>query len=155
MNINSVILDSATMEDLKTYFIWANDPEVRSQAYNTEFIKFEDHQKWFEQKLLSKNSLMFIFKAYDKDIGQVRFDILENNTALIDYSVDKSFRSKGFGRQILQMAIKKFREKYSIPLVAHVKSDNISSKKNFEKMKFKIINEATHNNKIFFIYMSC
>lgn len=149
---HSLVLNTATYNDVKTYFDWANDPEVRSQSYNVDLIKFDDHQKWFQQKLSSKHSVLNIFKAQNTNIGQVRFDILKNKTALIDYSVDKNFRGAGIGTKMLEMAIKKFKEKFPVSLIAHVNVKNVASIKIFEKLKFKVTGQMNRNNNTFIIY---
>ena len=79
-------------------------------------------------------------------IGQIRFDIFKNKI-LVDYSIDRFIRGKGYGNLIVKMGMKKI-EKYKNTKIieAVVKKNNSKSKKIFENLGFakKVI-----NNKIF------
>ena len=143
----------ASEEDVNTYFLWANDPEVRVQAYNTTSIQFNDHKNWFARKLNSENSKLYIFKFSNERIGQVRFDISKDRTALISYSIDKNFRGRGLAKKMLHTAIKKLIKESGITcFLAHVKSDNVPSIKVFENINFTIIDEVIDNNRKFYVY---
>ena len=51
-------------EDLLLYFNWANDSSVRENSYQTKRIDFEDHQKWYLNKIKDPNCLMLIFENH-------------------------------------------------------------------------------------------
>lgn len=71
------------------------------------------------------------------DFGQVRIQKISNTDAVISISLDKSFRGKGLGIQMLMMSIELFRK--SFPLIkinAYIKIENIASKNIFERSGF-------------------
>jgi len=125
--------------DLLLYLKWANDQEVRRNAISTAPIPMESHKTWFQSKLGSVNSFMYIFEQKGIPFGQVRFDI-ETNTAAIDYSIDKNFRGQGLGKRMLQLGIEGFlKEKVTLfpnQIIGIVKIENIYSAKIFKKLAF-------------------
>ena len=130
-------LGEANINHCDILFNWANDEEVRGNSFNKEKIKYEDHYKWFNNKLESKGSYIFIAYIEDVPIGQIRLDLQENN-GIISYSVSKDFRGKGYGEAIVRMLDSKIKEK-SInvnKLIAYVKHDNIPSQKIFIKLNY-------------------
>ena len=120
--------------DVKLLFDWANDFEVRANAINSQPISWEGHQKWFQNRLNSPTSKIFIFQLNEYPIGQVRFEF-ENNVWLIDYSIDKQHRGKGLGKLMLKEILNHF--KPIEPIMAYVKIGNIGSAKVFDYLGFK------------------
>ena len=109
-------------------------------------ITFIQHQKWFNKIYNSKNVKIYLMHLKNLPIGQIRFDIFKNKI-LVDYSIDRFIRGKGYGNLIVKMGMKKI-EKYKNTKIieAVVKKNNSKSKKIFENLGFakKVI-----NNKIF------
>ncbi|MEY2923422.1 MAG: hypothetical protein RL108_2048 [Bacteroidota bacterium] len=130
--------------DVELLFDWANDLDVRQNAINTQLITWEGHQKWFQKRLDSSISKIFIFLLDEQPIGQVRFEF-EKNVWLIDYSVDKLYRGKGLGKSMLKEILNYF--KANEPIIAYVKVENIASAKIFNSLGFKK-NEIVEINKI-------
>ncbi|MDZ7846858.1 MAG: GNAT family N-acetyltransferase [Owenweeksia sp.] len=128
----------ASDEDAKLFFEWANDPEVRKNAFSTDAIIWDSHEKWFYNKLASQNSKLYIFtdKA-DNPVGQVRLDY-DKGEWLIDYSVDRSYRGLGLGRIFIERLMESLIE---MKLVALVKIDNIPSLQVFRKLGFTELRE--------------
>lgn len=118
-------------EDVDLIYEMANEPENRRNSFNYNLIKYDDHCRWFEKSLNDKNRSMYILKKNNLTIGQIRVD-LENNRAMISYSIKKEFRGNGYANKILyliQVEIKK-RKEITI-LEGLVKKNNIASRKAF------------------------
>ena len=47
-------------EDL--YLNWANDDDVRKNAFNSEKITSENHHRWFSKKIKESDTLMLVFE---------------------------------------------------------------------------------------------
>lgn len=145
----SLSLKKVTDEDCCLLFKWANDADVRKNAFNTKTIKFEEHLKWFNNKINSDNFFMFI--CYDKQlpVGQIRLDI-EEDKGIIDYSIDKKYRGNGYGTKILGLIEKEIilSNIKIVDLIGEVKYSNIGSQKAFEKNNYKKIEKKD------FIYYS-
>ena len=129
----------ADIEDMELYFQWANDPNVRKNAFNSEYISWEDHQEWFSKKVTNDNACLYLITDNHIPIGQVRFDICDQE-AEIGYSIDKKYRGQGYGKKILSAAIDSFAKTYGEVdiLLAKVKGENIASKKIFIGLGFAI-----------------
>lgn len=118
----------ANMEDVKLLFEWTNDPVTRSQSYNSGPILFEDHLNWYFSKMTDPNCDIFIFEINGEPVGQIRYQLVENEYVL-GYSVDPKHRRKGLGTSILMrgsMVLKKEKGN-DIIIVGHVKVENVAS----------------------------
>ncbi len=134
INLN---LREATNEDSKMLFEWANDQDVRFNAFSNKIIEWDDHIIWLNKKLKSKTCKIFILTNNDLNFGQIRID-LEENFWIIDYSIDKKYRGLGFGKIIVELLIKNYN---TANYRAVVKAINKPSIKVFESLNFsKIIN---------------
>lgn len=148
-------LRKATLQDKKLIYNWANDPDTRKNSFNQETIKWEDHEAWYDKRMADDNTKMYIFMDFFKAIGQVRLDV-EDDAATISYSVDKDCRGQGIGKEILyslekELVSKSDTKKQNIKkLIAHVKADNIGSKKVFESLGYEEI-ESEDANEITFV----
>ena len=127
-------------EDLLLYFNWANDSSVRENSYQTKRIDFEDHQKWYLNKIKDPNCLMLIFENHlGFPIGQVRIQKNENKTALIGISNDKNHRGKGYASEMLKISTELFLSNNSSYLInAYINLENIASEKAFRKAGFEL-----------------
>ena len=137
MNHNDLTYRLASEDDVRQYFEWANNPEVRKQSFSSDKIIFEEHQSWFKNKLKSNKSLLIMYFLGKDPVGQLRLDIINDNLAEIDYSVDDKWRGKGIGVLILQSA-KHFAEKVFPGLVLKgvVLAGNLASVKSFKRAGF-------------------
>ena len=128
----------ANYDDINNYFIWANDPLVRSISYNTNKITLIEHTKWFRSKIKDINCLMLLFTVSNSPIGQVRFEKENVNHYIINISVSNEFRGKGYGSEILKMATEHFFNlNPEVIINAYIKTSNLSSIKSFENASFK------------------
>lgn len=132
MNLN---IRKANLKDLQLYFDWANDELVRLNSFYSDEIKFENHVKWFESKINSPESLLFVFEIDNEPVGQVRFEI-ENSNSIIGVSIDEKFRGKGLGVEMLKMSSNEYFKLYDKPIYAYIRLDNQSSKNIFLKAQF-------------------
>ena len=132
-----ITIRKASNDDMRTYFNWANDIEVRSNAINPNPIIFENHEQWFSKRINSSDSFLYYFELKGVPLGQVRFD-KEDGSFLIDYSVDAKFRYMGLGRVILKLAMKSLFDENveDVKIRALVKEGNNASRKTFETLGF-------------------
>jgi len=97
-----VYLRKAEERDVDLLFRWANDESVRQNSFHTEPIPYEDHKKWYAEKLKSNNSIIYIYYSGGESVGQVRVDV-EGNIGTINYSIDGAYRSQGHGKKMLSL----------------------------------------------------
>lgn len=133
--IDNIKIRLVSVEDSKILFDWANDAEVRKNAFNPEKIKWKNHQEWFRSKMKCTNTIVFILEKDNIPVGQVRFDYdILNKYWLLGYSIDKRKRGLGLGSLLINYSVKNVKG----DIRAFVKAENVSSCKVFEKNNFFI-----------------
>jgi UDP-2,4-diacetamido-2,4,6-trideoxy-beta-L-altropyranose hydrolase len=140
INCVPISIRKATETDCELIWNWANDPVVRLSAFCSGFIKYEEHIKWFYDKLYNSESVIFIgYNNKNQPVGQIRFDKIKTNEYEIDVSIDKDSRGKGYGVQLIKLGIIELLKLNSASIInAFVKSNNYSSKSIFIKAGFFI-----------------
>jgi RimJ/RimL family protein N-acetyltransferase len=130
-------LRKATLDDMDILYKWANDKEVRKNAFHSEPIPYEKHVEWFNRIMNDDSVLQFILCNDNELIGQIRLNI-EKDKAYIDYSVSPDKRGQGIGSALIKLLIKEASIKtLSIKtLVGQVKYENKASAKVFENCNF-------------------
>jgi UDP-2,4-diacetamido-2,4,6-trideoxy-beta-L-altropyranose hydrolase len=90
--------------DADAFQLWklANEPEVRCNSFNSEPIPYDQHLGWFQDKLKSKISIIFVLNVSGVLLAQVRYD-RKDDSAEVGYSVIPAFRGKNLGSKILGM----------------------------------------------------
>ena len=130
-------LRKAEEKDVMLYLNWANEPEVRRNAINSQPIVEENHRKWFSSRLASKSTILLVGMWQQEEVGQVRFD--EHDGAWeIDYSVSPAFQRKGFGELLIRKGMEYLKQ--TTPqaecVIGMVKPENSSSIRVFQKLHF-------------------
>lgn len=144
MNSDQCYLRPVKQQDAEILYKWATSPEVRANAINQKGFSYEHHLKWLEGKLADPECFFFMLEYNKIVIGQIRIDKHENEW-IIDYSVDSTWRGRGFGKKIIELGIQEL-EGRRITLVAKVKMDNAPSYKVFQSLKFLQTQSASHEN---------
>lgn len=132
---NKITFREVNYTDKEYLFELANDETVRKSALNSSQIDFNDHCQWFEKKLKDiKNgkSHIYICEYNNNPIGQIRLD-KKGRFWIVDISIDKRCRGKGFAKQIIDKISTKLN---NIILLAFIKKENIASNNLFTKSGF-------------------
>lgn len=127
-------LKKATAEHCNLLFKWTNDKEVRENSFTKDVIKYDEHVKWFNDKLNSPNCKIFIFYLDNVPVGQVRIDV-DNHEAVISYSLDNNFRGKGLSAEMIGLLEKNIDTNVN-KLIGYVKFSNVISQRVFEKLRY-------------------
>lgn len=123
--------------DFETLFKWKNDEEVIRYSREGKGKTLEEFTIWFQEKISNENMHMFILENENGQIGQINFQIV-NGESVLNYSVDKEFRNKGFGK-ILVKYIEEFiydNLEEVKKIVAYINTSNTSSIKIFESLGY-------------------
>ena len=141
----------ASKSDINIYFKWANDPEVRNNAFNQQPITYEKHKIWFSEKINNDKCYLYVICDDGNPLAQVRFDI-EEQCAVISYSLDHKYRGHGYGRKVLQLAINTFFDEQTSTrqLKALVKCNNIASNKIFQNLGFHMVDNQNNQNIVYY-----
>ena len=129
----------ATAADERQLLEWANDPGVRTVAFDERPIAASGHAQWLAGKLADPGCLMLIGEdPAGLAVGQVRFDLdRTTDEAAIDISVDPGCRGLGVGRRLLVAALDIWRaRRLSARAVAEVRTGNTASAHLFAGLGF-------------------
>jgi UDP-2,4-diacetamido-2,4,6-trideoxy-beta-L-altropyranose hydrolase len=143
---------TASHDDVYTYFEWANDPEVRRNSFTSDSISFDDHNKWFNASLQSKENSFYILSTNQKiPVASIRFKI-DGVGAVLSYLIDKRFRGLGLGKTVLEEGTNRFfLENRNVTRVTGlVKEENIASIKAFQSSGFEEKESSVANSRCFF-----
>lgn len=117
---------------------WANEPQVRRQAFDPATITPAGHHAWFQQRLARAERCLIVVACSPAGtpVGQVRFE-REDDAWLIGYSLDAAHRGWGHGRRLMAGAIEFFRARQGgAALKALVKAENAASLGVFRRLGF-------------------
>jgi len=139
MRGESVRLRRVHEDDCRLLWEWANDPDVRAVSFSSEPIPWEEHLRWFNSKLGNSGCLLLIAEdGAGVPIGQVRFDVVRKNEAVISVSVDRENRGKGLGSTIIRLASQRLFDLTEINVIhAYIKQNNEASFRAFMKAGYK------------------
>lgn len=143
-----IMLRRCTYSDMDIIYKWINDDEVRNNSFNSDYIEYETHVKWFNEKINSNNIYMYIILNNNKEIGTIRLE-KHNSKAIISYLISNKYRGKGYGNKVIDLIKKEAIINNIDILEAIVKKDNIASRKIFINNGFFEIEE---NNR--YIYLA-
>lgn len=135
-----IMLRRCTYSDMDIIYKWINDDEVRNNSFNSDYIEYETHVKWFNEKINSNNIYMYIILNNNKEIGTIRLE-KHDSKAIISYLISNEYRGKGYGNKVIDLIKKEAIINNIDILEAIVKKDNIASRKIFINNGFFEIEE--------------
>lgn len=132
-------LRPVTPDDRELLWQWANDPQVRNASFSSEPIPWETHVAWFNEKISSPSTEMFIAEdERGSPVGQIRFDLCPDGDWEVDVSVAQPMRGHGFASDLIGRGVDLLRKTDRASRVhAFVKPSNLASVKAFERSGFK------------------
>ncbi len=135
-----IYLMEAYEEDCELFYKWANDPDVRAASFSTDSIAWDEHVKWFREKLQDPNcAFHIVMDSKCRLLGQVRFELNDEN-AVINISIRSEFRGQRIGSLLILRAVDElFKRKHISRVDAFIKLQNIRSIREFEKAGFSRI----------------
>ena len=104
---------SASMADADLLWRWANDPVTRANAFSRAPIPYAAHLRWLSGRLRSEATRMWIFCDGGMPVGQVRVD-RSGSAGLIDISVAPGQRGRGYGRAMLEEAVRRAKGEWGV-----------------------------------------
>lgn len=134
-----LLLRPVETTDAELLLLWRNDEQTRKSSHNTDFVSYKSHTSWLSKSLVNPNRILCIAELSHKPIGTVRADYLPDlGEWELSWTISPDYRGQGFGKGMLEFFSKRFEE----PIIAEVKSLNISSIKIAEHIGMKIVKEV-------------
>ena len=136
-------LRSATYDDCRVVWKWANEKETRKASFSQDPIPWDEHVRWFKENLADPARIFFIgTDDKDRPLGQVRYAV-KGNQAVVSFSMAPEHRDRGYGSELLRLAaLKLFRETAVTEIIAFVKAENTISLKAFRNAGFAKVEET-------------
>ena len=121
----------ANADDSAKLFEWRNHPSVRSVSRNTVPITWENHQKWCDSVIGSKDRTLLIGQKGEVAIGVVRFDKREEDAEVSIYLVPDANHT-GQGRNLLVSAEQWL--KVNSPEIKNIRASVLDSNESSQRM---------------------
>ncbi len=134
--MNAIRLRKAKPQDAVRIWKWRNDPLVRKVSFQTTRIPLSDHKEWFGKKIKDPNTRILIGETSNgQPFGYARID---NLSAEVHIAVQKAYRGKGLGQQLLKKACQYGFKKMKLKTIyARIKPSNKRSIELFQSIGFK------------------
>lgn len=134
----------ADSRDVDLLFAWSSDSTVRENSYSQNAIEYQDHVRWFQDKL--NLGLCFIYIFFNEDnipVGQVRIEKdLVKREATIGIIVDPDNRGKGYSSKMIEKASSDFLDQHpAYKIMAFIMKKNSISYSSFVKAGYKLLKE--------------
>jgi RimJ/RimL family protein N-acetyltransferase len=131
----------ADINHCKLLFKWRNEYHTRMNSFSSKPINLNEHKDWFQKRLKSYNSKVWILYKSKMPIGQIRIEKNKNNKWEIDYSIEKKNRGMGYGKYLISWCVENHSDK---TLMALVKEENTISRRIFENLDFIVIKKENN-----------
>ncbi len=144
MHYNKLRIRKLKLEDSEFLFNLRNEEAVRLVSLNSNPISLDTHSQWFQKKLESQNSIIFISEVDSLPIGQTRYDLLNPKEAEVSIAVTSNFRGKGYGTEILKRTAKQFFQDFpGVEMIyAFINLGNEASLRSFAKAGYRLLGKS-------------
>jgi UDP-2,4-diacetamido-2,4,6-trideoxy-beta-L-altropyranose hydrolase len=124
--------------DAYLLWMWTNDPGTRQYAFHPEPVPWSNHIQWFCARLDSPDTRIWLYCDDAVPVGQIRYDRLSPDLALISYAVQSDQRGRGIGTQMLEITASMARQTLGVRTLRGITfAENIASHRAFEKAHFQ------------------
>jgi len=135
-------------KDIDLIFHWQQNSAIRKFSFNKESPSYEDHKKWFYEKIKNPNVVFEKIIAHGKPCGTLRLDYCVGDDFWeLSWYILPEFQGKGIGTIALNFAKSLV---LGNPINAFVFKENIFSQRALNKAGFKITSEKP--NGFFYVY---
>lgn len=140
----NILIREAITSDMESIFELSNQQYVRQYSIHKEKIKWADHVNWYHRILADTDSTFYIVTNDSDDVlGQVRFNVNEDNHAVVSISLSETIKGKGYSKKILMDCLNLYfkENNRSSTVIAYISPKNVASIKLFKGLGFEILSE--------------
>ncbi len=102
---NELKIREARTDDASLLYGWANDPQLRRNSVSRRVIDPQEHLNWCEDKLHSRDQVVYILELGSAPVGQARFMRQLGGKFVLSYSIDSVYRGRGLAKRLLSLSI--------------------------------------------------
>jgi len=140
---DEVKLRPVAPEDMRPLWRLVNAPTVRQHSLNPAPIGWDEHVRWFNQKLSSPDTCIWVLDFHGLILGPIRYDRIDDETAQISLHVAAPFRRRGLATKLLNLTWQEACRRLRVNrLRALIKRDNAASQRTFLKAGFARIDST-------------
>jgi len=143
---SAIELKAAAKNDCHYVYELQADSNVRKFFRKPDVPELDEHIEWFNKKLNSDNSVLFVITKEYENVGIVRIDGLLEYVIEVSITVSPTFKGQGIAQQTMSILIELLPNRIMKAVVHH---HNIASQKVFEKMDFQL----DFKEKLFWTYI--
>ena len=135
--MSDIALRAADEDDVRAFWAWRNDESARAASFSPEPVPFEQHERWYRERLADPHTLLYVVVGPDaQPVGYVRF-ALAGGEAEISIALDASTRGRGYGTAAIDRGCEALlRGGLANRIVARVKLGNEISRRAFLRAGF-------------------
>ena len=134
-------LRPADTGDSRLLFEWTNDPAVRKSSFYSSSITWQEHCRWFAQKLHAPDEMILICEAdVGSPVGTVRFHETSPGEFQIGVTISPNWRGKHIASHLLKRAVRHlFENRVAHRVHAFIREENTASSRSFENAGFHFL----------------
>ena len=136
-----IVITSAGEEDMRDIWEWRNHPAVRGNFFNTAAVSWEEHQKWFQERMSDSHCRIYIARRGEEKVGVIRFEP-EGKGAQVSVHLNPVCLGQGLGSRVIRAGTRRFlKEQAAQPVIARIIKRNVASVKAFTKAGYRCLSE--------------
>lgn len=144
----------ARLEDVELLWRWTNDQVVRANSFHPDSIPYDKHIEWYQEKLQSPNTCIWMLGLDREPAGQVRYDRVDTDEAVISFSIAADYRGKGISTKALVLTSGMACRELGVKrLKGVVFLSNEASRHAFAKAGFQCVGDEKISGKLCHIYV--
>lgn len=129
----------AVAEDAMLAWPWRNNEATRRYCFDQSPVELETHLAWWKRSLSNPQCVLLVGKMGDKDVGVIRYDLINVRQAKVSIYLNPEMTGLGLGKKFLQVSrywlIRNHPEIKTI--IAEIFPDNVSSLNAFRAVGFQ------------------
>ena len=130
-------LRPARAEDMLPLWRLVNDPTVRQNSLKTRRIPLEEHARWFNEKLTSRDTAIWVLDLHGLILAPIRYDREDSETAGVSLHVAAPFRQRGLATKLLDLTWRQACEQLNVKRIqAVIRRENTASQRTFLRAGF-------------------
>ena len=140
-------IENATMAECRFVYDVAVEPSVRRMSTRPGAFSFEEHQRWYAERL-SDSATLFLTGSNGHDhVGYVRYK-RDGRTAEVSIAVASRHRGRGYGTELLRLSDDRAFGALGVDtIIALVLPENAASRRAFTQAGYEHVGSEERSGK--------
>ena len=134
-----MIIRDVEVGDSEDLLNWRNDAVTRAMSKSNQIVTFDEHDRWLRGSLANRQIALYIGVINNEKVGVCSFAYKpEKSFSEVSINLNPAMRGRNLAYCLLKKSIERYREKNDIRLFATIRTQNLPSKRIFEKCDFRL-----------------